>query len=223
MNDKEKNQHIKKSIIWTYKSTKKDIFTNIYRRNLWGNEESVSGAGSTIKAAENLINQLPNLIDKYKIKTLLDAACGDYKWMSTANLNLTKYIGVDIVSEIIEINKQNYGSRSLNKEFYELNIISDKIPQVDLILCRECFVHLNNLDILKALNNIKNSKSKYLLTTTYTNIVRNIDILAGLYRPINLQKPPFILPEPLMFIDDNNFNTNHKFMALWQIEDIPDF
>ena len=221
MPNSEKNQHIKRSIIWTYDSTEKDIFTNIYKKNLWGNEESVSGAGSTLEATQNFIKELPKLIDEYKITTLLDIACGDFNWMSNINLNLTKYIGVDIVSEIIESNKLNHSAS--NKEFYELNIISDKIPQVDLILCRECFIHLNNLDILRALKNIKNSKSKYLLTTTYTDIMHNIDILTGLYRPINLQKPPFLLPDPLILIIDNNFSTSQKFMALWQIENIPDF
>ena len=50
-----------------------DRFTYIYEANLWKNEESRSGIGSTIANTRNLRKELPRLIQNYGIETLLDA------------------------------------------------------------------------------------------------------------------------------------------------------
>ena len=42
-----------------------------------------SGPGSTIEYTKNLRFHLPIIIDKFNVKTLLDAPCGDLVWMST--------------------------------------------------------------------------------------------------------------------------------------------
>jgi hypothetical protein len=38
-------------------------------------------------------------------QSLLDAGCGDFNWMRTVDLPGIKYIGVDVVSDLIERNR----------------------------------------------------------------------------------------------------------------------
>ena len=80
----------------------KDRFSIIYKSNYWDNSETVSGPGSTMKNTVNLRNKLKKIIKEYKIKSIFDAPCGDCNWiMSIIRNSSIKYIGADIVDEII--------------------------------------------------------------------------------------------------------------------------
>jgi len=59
----------------------KDKFTAIYKRNLWNNEESPSGGGSTVRRTIKIRHLLPGLLRLYNIKSICDAGCGDFNWM----------------------------------------------------------------------------------------------------------------------------------------------
>src|SRR5262249_226159 len=104
------------------------------------------------------------------------------------------------------------------------DVTSDKLPGADIILSRDLLVHLSFRDIAAALENFKQSMSEYLLTTTFPRTTRNIDILSGDWRPINLQLPPFNFPEPLRLINENC--TEHggryadKSLGLWKLDDL---
>ncbi|WP_081356502.1 glycosyltransferase [Priestia aryabhattai] len=200
----------------------KKIFTNIYSNNLWGSSESVSGSGSTLFQTRTIIEELSFLIKRLQIKTLLDAPCGDFHWMKEVRSNLDLYTGVDIVSELIEENNKKYSA--YNRRFLNLNILQDSLPKADLILCRDCLVHLSFDDIQSAIINFKKSKSKYLLTTTFTNVSQNIDIKTGEWRPLNLEIYPFNFIEPILVINENctegNMAYTDKSLALWDLDKI---
>ncbi|MCW5912008.1 MAG: class I SAM-dependent methyltransferase [Cyclobacteriaceae bacterium] len=193
------------------------VFKSIYRSNHWSDSESVSGPGSTFERTKSVRAELPRIVSNYKIKSLLDVPCGDFNWMKLVNLTGVKYVGVDIVPELIEKNQFE------NKEytFYEADLVSSTLPKVDLIFCRDCLVHLSFENIRTALRNIKRSDSTYLLTTTFTTH-KNFDIITGNWRPINLQAAPFVFPEPLLvFQEDETGENQDKSMALWRISDLP--
>ncbi len=199
---------------------RKEIFTNVYKNNLWRSKESVSGTGSSYEQTKAIIKEIPRLIELFQIKTMLDAPCGDFNWMKNVKLNIDQYIGADIVSELIKLNNQKYSN--LKRGFLNLDIIVDPLPEVDLILCRDCFVHLSFDDVRKALNNLKRSGSKYLLTTTFTNPRHNIDSRTGYeWRPLNLQLAPFHFPKPIYIINENcteeGMLYSDKSLALWKL------
>ena len=77
---------------------------------------------------------------------------------------------------------------------------------------------------LLALNNLCSSKSKYLLTTTFTERTVNIDITTGEWRVLNLETSPFMLPRPLKIINEkcmeNEGDYTDKALGLWKIADI---
>jgi len=200
----------------------KEIFTDIYNRNKWKDPESCSGPGSNLTQAGVLIKELPAIFKKYEITSILDIPCGDFHWMDQINLTGIKYSGADIVEEMIGQNKREHEGKEI--EFICLDIIRDFLPKVHLILVRDCFVHLANKDILRALKNICKSGSEYLLTTTYISRKKNIDIAAPSWRPINLELPPFNLSPPLEVINEGcterGDEYSDKSLGLWKISEI---
>lgn len=197
-------------------------FDHIKKRNLWGDIHSVSGTGSNLEQTQQIRNELPKVIEKLRIKSMLDIPCGDFFWMRHVDLRvLESYIGADIVEELVTRN-QKYSTPNIS--FKKINLISDPIPTVDLIFCRDCLVHLAISDIFKAISNIKNYKSRYLITTTFSNTNRtNIDIITGKWRPINLLLPPFNFPAPIDLIDEKCPEKGYgdKCLGVWEISDIP--
>lgn len=204
-----------------FKSTE-DVFTDIYKRNVWGAKESVSGSGSSIYTTRVIVRELPALFNDFNIATMLDIPCGDFHWMKTVDLNGIDYTGADIVKELIQRNQEKY-ERDRTR-FQSLNLISDKLPKVDLVFCRDCLVHYSFKDIFLALHNICESHSEYLLATTFSNRKDNYDIGAGQWRPCNLEVAPFMFPKPLRTINEEcaegNGNYKDKSLALWKIGDI---
>ncbi|MBK7391183.1 MAG: class I SAM-dependent methyltransferase [Bacteroidetes bacterium] len=196
------------------------VFTEIYRSKHWKSTDNVSGPGSEINQTETLIRELNVLFKELNIVSVLDIPCGNFHWMQKVDLSKIKYVGADIVTELIESNKQNY-QESDRLNFQVLNLITNPLPQCDLIIVRDCLVHFSNKDILNAITIIKSSGSKYLLTTTFTNHHMNFDIVTGDWRPLNLQDKPFNFAPPLMIINENCTECNGEFkdksMALWEI------
>jgi len=193
----------------------KDKFTEIYKNNLWNNEESRSGGGSTLRRTVKIRAGIQELLVEQGIKSICDAGCGDFNWMKTAEIKNIKYIGVDIVSDLIAANKKRYEGRNIS--FIELDIIRDDLPSVDLILCREVLFHLSFQDICAAIVNFRRNKSKYLLATHYPYISENIDIQTGQCRGINFQKAPLNFPTPMWTIDEDVLD---HCLALWRLDDV---
>jgi hypothetical protein len=185
---------------WRYKGVR-GVFTRHYKSNKWGNSESVSGSGSTIVKTENIRKEIPNVIRTFGVKRLFDGPCGDFNWFRLIQRDSgVEYVGGDIVAPLIQKNQTNFGDEVTR--FIEIDIISDELPEADLWICRDCFIHLSNEDILSTLENFVRSKVQYLLTTTYPDCNVNLNIPTGATRPLNLQLAPFGIGEPLLSIDE---------------------
>jgi hypothetical protein len=195
-------------------------FFRIYRENKWRDMDSHSGPGSNLIHTENIRKALPLLIEELHCKSLLDVPCGDFFWMNMIQMDI-EYIGGDIIAELIENNRRQYGSA--NRRFLLLNLIRDSLPKTDLILCRDCLPHFAYSDIFHAVRNIKASGSTYFLTTTYVGRERNENIPSGRWRPINVQLHPFDFPAPIRVIDEECPEEDYrgKRLGLWRISDLP--
>ncbi|MBA2688235.1 MAG: class I SAM-dependent methyltransferase [Gemmatimonadaceae bacterium] len=174
-----------------------EIFKNIYSTNYWGSAESRSGIGSTLDVTNALRAELKRIFAELNVQTILDAACGDFVWMREMKFqdSTISYTGVDIVPELIAANNERYGGRNIR--FEVRNLIEDPLPAADLVICRDCLVHLSNEYAKKALLNIARSGSRYLLTTSFRLTGKNRDIRTGDWRPLNLLLPPFEVGAPV--------------------------
>lgn len=197
------------------------IFEKVYYENSWGDPESRSGPGAAITQTNQIRWELKALVKELGAKSLLDIPCGDFNWLKLIDLEVD-YIGADIVRELIEENNKKFGNNS--RHFIKLDMIQDNLPQVDLILCRDVLVHFNNKQIFRAIKNIKQSNSKYLLTTTFPAVNKNINIVTGEWRALDLCKPPFNFPAPIKIIIEQSTEENElsssKCLGLWKISDI---
>jgi SAM-dependent methyltransferase len=203
--------------------TSSDVFTDIYKFNLWYSQESTSGGGSTLEATVTIREQLPIIISKFSINSILDVPCGDYNWMKEVP-KTCNYLGGDIVAEMVKNNQRMYSSNKV--QFKQIDITTDTLPQVDLIFCKDCLQHLSYQRVKEALNNFKRSGSKYLLVTSYPKTWKNHDIYDGDYRPLNLLKTPFCLSNSLLKIHEKSTSSGveiDKTMYLYDLESIPYF
>jgi SAM-dependent methyltransferase len=189
-------------------------FATIYKHNLWNNEESVSGAGSTLRNTLELRSQLPALFSTFGIKSIVDVGCGDFRWLSTLNLDVD-YVGIDIVPDLIATNTRQYGSP--RRRFQVGDVTSDSIPHADLIMCRDCLFHCSLEDAEKVMANIARSGATYLLATHCPDEKVNVDIQTGWARGLNLEIDPFRLPPPAHVIGEKW----GRVMGLWRIEALP--
>jgi SAM-dependent methyltransferase len=199
-------------------------FRHAYRHNVWGDPESVSGPGSGLLRTEAFRDQIADLLSDLGAKSLLDAGCGDFNWMRAVGLPVERYVGIDIVPELIREVGQRYtdGQRT----FIHADIVRDDLDRVDVILCRDCLVHFSFADGLAAVRNFKRSGSRYLLTTSFIAFAENSDIeTGGGWRRLNLERPPFDFPSPEKTIDEKCLHTggiySDKRLALWRLDAIP--
>lgn len=201
-----------------------DRFTEIYKLNYWGSRESVSGPGSTMEYTELVRRQLPTLFNDFSIKTVFDAPCGDFKWMSLVlnGCNIS-YVGGDIVKPLIDaLNTQNTDTKST---FIHLDITKDPFPGADLWICRDCLFHLSFDDTRRAIEMFIDSGIPYVLTTTHKNIggFENHDISTGAFRFMDLFSSPYFFPRDVLFrFDDYIGETLPREMCLWSREQVID-
>lgn len=203
-----------------------DVFTEIYKKNIWNSSESPSGPGSELVNTRNLMEELPLVLRDFNISSLLDLPCGDFNWMQHVNLSGVRYIGGDVVSEIVERNNALYSNEQ--RTFKLINLLSQDIalPKVDAVFCRDCLVHLPLTDIFIALQNICQSGALYLITTHYSFLrySANSDIEMGQWRRLNLEIAPFFFPPPLKYIIEGSIESGGKLCdkvsAVWSISQI---
>lgn len=214
-------KHSKIFLKWNNKDLS-TVFDWVFKENLWWSSESKSWMGSNIQNTRHILSWIKTIIQEYNIKTFLDVPCGDCNWIDPNNL-WCEYIWADIVQDLIDNNK----SKLPWIEFQKIDLTTDKIPQVDLIMCRECLQHLSFENGKKAINNIINSWSKYLLVTHYSNW-ENKDIMNWMYYEMNLLQPPFNFGTPITSIEekDNNlfYKTNNlEYLYLYEIDKLKQF
>jgi glycosyltransferase involved in cell wall biosynthesis len=198
-----------------------NVFEEIYLQNTWGNSESHSGHGSSTDATRFVRSALHELLRELGVKSMIDIPCGDFNWMRLLDLPVD-YLGADIVPQLIEKNKKNHARPG--RAFQLLDITKDPLPRADLVFSRDLLVHLSERDIRSALENIINSGARYLVTTTFTSRDRNVAIETGQWRPLNLQRPPFLFPPPTRLINERCEEGDglwaDKCLGVWSVSEL---
>jgi hypothetical protein len=207
----------------------KNIFSEIYDNYGFGSDESRSGPGSTLDETEKLRLKIKNLVKYKDIKTIVDIPCGDFNWMKEIVDSFDSYHGGDIVPQCIEENTKKYSSDKIT--FSIIDLLESKIPDCDLLIVRDVIGHYPLEDGQKIIKNILNSNCKYLLSTSWYNIIDNdyhenhINRGAnyGNFYPVNLMSEPFNFPEPEMIIEEDvhveDYNKgNRKVLGLWNLD-----
>ena len=199
-------------------------FARIYETDLWAGPESRSGEGSGLAATALLREELPVLLRRVGARRLLDVPCGDFHWMRHVDLRGVEYVGGDIVEAIVERNEALFGEPG-RRRFVRVDLTAGPLPDADVMLCRDCLVHLSYANIARALRVVQASGVRYLLTTTFPSIDANADAADGDWRPLNLRLAPFGLPAPLWSLaegcEEEGGAYADKSLAMWAVADLP--
>jgi hypothetical protein len=171
-------------------------FETIYKNNLWGGPpgEFYSGTGSAMKIADPYCNYVRQFIRENYIKSIVDLGCGDFRVGRRLVVQNTSYVGIDVVSSLIERNTREFGREGVS--FQTLNAIDQVPPAGDLCLVRQVLQHLSNEQIMRVLRNC--GSFKYLIVSEHAMLrnscAKNGDKVHGYdTRPsgIELDKAPF--------------------------------
>jgi hypothetical protein len=199
------------------------VFTEIYRAGAWGSRESVSGPGSTRARAADFLPELLAVVRDLGTATLLDAPCGDFNWAAPLAEAVELYLGVDVVPELVARNRERF--ESPRRRFLRKDILRDRLPACDTILCRDALVHFSRSEIFAALANFRRTGARFLVTTTFVGDRSNEEIETGGWRPLNLEREPFLLPPPLACVDERCHHSGgiyaDKRLGVWRLEEVP--
>ena len=195
------------------------VFTRIYRGGDWGSAESRSGPGSELVRTAGLRRELPELLAELEVDALLDAGCGDFRWLAEAELPVRKYIGVEVVPELAAELERRYARPG--RRFLQADITRDELPPADLVLCRDVLVHFPDDDVERALAAFRSTGARWLLATTFTARETNEPIELGGWRTLNLEAPPFNFPPPVRALADLPIRDREHYLdkrlALWPL------
>jgi methyltransferase family protein len=199
------------------------IFTRIHATRAWGDCESASGQGSTHERAASFLGDLIALVQALKVAALLDAPCGDFNWAGPLADSVPRYIGVDVVPALIRETVRRWAAP--NRQFLCRDLVNQRLPVADIILCRDALVHFSTADAVAALANFRRTGADYLIVTTFVGDRSNSDIANGDSRPLNMERAPFRFPSPLALIDEHCDPTGRvysdKRLGLWRLRDLP--
>jgi hypothetical protein len=130
---------------------------------------------------------------------------------------LDRYVGVDIVPELIEQNVSIHQTETVS--FLCADIATDPLPSADLVLCRDGFIHLPTRLIRAALRNFCATGARYLLLTSDRDAEPYYDIPVGSFRRINFTRPPFMFPDPIWALSEEESGSRQ--LCLWELPSLP--
>tara|TARA_R110000772_G_scaffold2410_1_gene8312 strand:+ start:34647 stop:35249 length:603 start_codon:yes stop_codon:yes gene_type:complete len=182
----------------------KRIFSEIYDKKAW---VEGSGPGSTIEYCIPLIVFLSGYIKENNIKSMVDIGCGDIQWMSNIfnNLNIS-YTGIDVVDNVININKGNYPNETfICADIFTMDI--GDIPDSDMYFMKDVLQHWTNDMIQTWLDRFFEEKpNAHFLTINcdLDNILKFMpehshdrELKVGEFSPLNKNKYPLSNYKPI--------------------------
>jgi len=158
-----------------------NIFTNIYEKKIWGDDNNPkyggsSGSGSEINYNKNTyVPFLKNFIINNNIKSVIDLGCGDFKCGPLLYNDLDiSYSGYDCYNKVVEYNKTLYSLPKYN--FLHLDFCNNKeeIINGDLCILKDVIMHWSLDNIYNFLDYlVENKKFKYIVISNCCNQTEN--------------------------------------------------
>ena len=140
--------------------------------------------------------------------------------MSRVDLSGVDYVGADIVANVIAKNNQEYARPGVR--FIRADLTKDLLPAADMIMCRDCWVHLSFQDIAAILKNFRRTGATWLLVSNTPSQERNQNKRTGIdWRHLNLRLPPFNFPPETESRKDHYPDVPFE-ITLWRLADLPE-
>jgi hypothetical protein len=189
------------------------MFDLVYKYNIWNDKKDeilMYGGGSGYGSSKlftmrtRLIIEL--LIERYKIKSIMDISCGSFNWLPSVLCKYPeiRFLGTDASETIINTNIAKHSGTGFDWTF-KVNDFSKSIPDdFDLIICRDSLQHCTTQCIYDTLINIRDSNCKWLLLTSYNDV---LDDFHEIYPPdcfcVNFLIEPYNLVAEEIFDEES--------------------
>lgn len=163
------------------------VFDEIYETDAW---DAGSGLGSLPGVTSEYRDLVQSFLKERAISSVLDLGCGDWQFSRLVDWSGIDYVGVDVVSSVIESNRETY--RAANIRFEVGSPDMSGLPDAELLIIKDVLQHLPLADVQRFVDQVL-PRYRYVLVT---NCVRpfwrmNADIPAGAFRPVDLRRKPF--------------------------------
>ncbi len=179
------------------------VFTEIYSNHLWRGEARTlcSGAGSREQAVvEPYLACMKHELQRLGAgsMTAVDLGCRDFMIGRQLAPNCGRYVGVDVVRDLIAYNHANFSNEQVT--FRHIDIVDDELPDGDICFVRQVLQHLSNEQIQKVLPKLAKYKQSYITEhqpSPGTDCLQNADKPHGADIRLNqgsglfLEAPPF--------------------------------
>ncbi len=168
-----------------------EAFRHIYETDHW---KGGSGEGSAIEATEPYRRVLEAVVSGSDVTSIVDAGCGDWQFSRLVDWAAKRYVGVDIVPEVVAENRAAFLAE--NVEFVTGDIRTDVLPAADLLVCKDVLQHWDVASIDAFVERNLDRYRYTLITNDLASIhigpeMLNADIPIGHWRPLDLERGPF--------------------------------
>lgn len=178
-----------------------EIFDDIYKLEKWGQGQG-SGGGSTPAITFEYRRFLEKFLNEKRIQSVLDFGCGDWQFSKLIDWENIRYVGVDCVKTVIDLNNKEYRTDEITFEE------SDSVPfneHFDLLIMKDVLIHWTNEEIKKFFSEFQKSKFKYALITNHTkDDKKNEDISVGEFHNLDINAEPFNVGAEKVFVWEND-------------------
>jgi SAM-dependent methyltransferase len=128
------------------------------------------------------------------IRSVVDTGCGDWQSSRLVDWSGKRYVGVDIVPEVVAANRASFGRDDV--DFVAADIRTEALPRADLLVCKDVLQHWDVQSVQWFLDR-NLARYRYLLITNDVASVHsapemlNGEIPIGHWRPLDLERGPF--------------------------------
>ena len=188
-----------------------NTFNRIYAEGTWGRDvagKGTSGSGSTLEITREYRAYVEDFIRKHRVKSVVDAGCGDWGFSSAIDWGGASYLGVDIASDVIAAVRDKHEKGNIR---FQVGDITEELPAADLLISKDVLQHLSNRLVENFVrNNLRKGKYKWVILTNDRGS-DNPDIANGGYRAIDLAAAPFevkgLVDLPIRFGNEFKFTS----------------
>jgi hypothetical protein len=120
-----------------------------------GKPETPCGKGSRLAETELIREWLPDIAERFEIKSISDVGCGDQNWIHKVDWTQdVEYTGFDVYPRYSDV--------------IPFDITMEVLPKTDAVLCIYVLNHLRPKAMARALRLMVESGSRYLITSYNT-------------------------------------------------------
>ena len=164
-------------------------FADFYKPgSAWGGS---SGPGSSAYHTIEYRAYLQKFLAMNQITSVIDIGCGDWRFSQHVDFSGIRYIGLDVVPEVIDQNQHRFGGDNIS--FRAMPDDLRKLPEAQLVIVKDVLQHLSNQKILEFRELVFERYPFSLITNSFEklNTPKNIDIRAGQFRCLDLLRAPY--------------------------------